>query len=177
MLKMKTSWSLYQKIYFKLLVNNQLGPAWRTNISKMFGYVFFSPLVPQANISTPSTLIFLHLQKFEFTCHVRYCYVIRAWSSNFNPSCYLQLWIGSVHQCYTAVTSFEQELIGLSSLGAGDFKLRGLIIFKICHMSSCGWAMVTKIVHQLKLLQLSKFNDHGPTMARVIAIYQKHMTK
>ena len=143
----------------------------------MSGYLFFSTLVPQANVSTPSTLIFLILQNFEFTCHVRHCCVTRAWSSNFNPSPYLQLWIGSIHQCYTVVTSFEQVLIGLSSLGAGDFILRGIISFKICHRSSYGWAMVTKIVQQLKLLQLSKFNDHGLTMARVITIYQKHMTK
>ena len=143
----------------------------------MFGYLFFSALVPQTNMSTTSVLIFPLLQKFEFTRHVRYCCVIRAWSSNCNPSSYLQMWIGCVHQCFTAVTSFEQELIGLSSLGAGDFILRGIISFKICHRSSYGWAMVTKIVQQLKLLQLSKFNDHGLTMARVITIYQKHMTK
>ena len=143
----------------------------------MFGYLFFSTLVPQANISTPSTLIFLILQNFEFTCHIRHCCVTRVGSSNFNPSSYLQLWIGCVHQCYTAVTYFEQELIGLSSLGAGDFILRGIISFKICHMSSYRWAMVTKIVHQVKLLQLSKFSDHGPTMAWVIAIYQKHIRK
>ena len=43
-------------------------------------------------------------------------------------------------------------------------------------MPSYGWAMITKIVHQLKLLQLSKFDDRSPTMARVIAIYQKYMT-
>ena len=144
---------------------------------KCLGNCFFSALGPQVNISTPSTLVFLHLQKFEFTCHVRYCCVIRAWSSNFNTSSYLQLWIGCVHQCYTAVTSFEQELIGLSSLGAGDFIPRGIITFKICRISSSGWAMFTKIIHQLKLLQLSKFNEYCPTMARVIGIYQKHMTK
>ena len=143
----------------------------------MFGYLFFSTLVPQANISTPSTLIFLILQNFEFTCHIRHCCVTRVGSSNFNPSSYLQLWIGCVHQCYTAVTSFEQVLIELSSLGAGDFILHGIISFKICRMSSYGWAMVTKVVHQVKLLQLSKFNDHGPTMAQVIAIYLKHMIK
>ena len=43
-------------------------------------------------------------------------------------------------------------------------------------MPSYGWAMITKIVHQLKLLQLPKFHDRSPTMARVIAIYQKYMT-
>ena len=85
--------------------------------------------------------------------------------------------MGCVHQCYTAVTSFEQELIELSSLGAGDFIPRGIITFNIFRMSSFGWAIVTKIMHQLKLLQLSKFNEHGPTMAGVIEIYQKHMTK
>ena len=146
-LKMKTTWSLYRKINFKLLINNHLGPAWRRSISKMFGYLFFSALVPEANISTPSTLVFLLLQKFEFTLHFRYCCIIRAWSGNFNPSSYLQLWIGCIHQIYTAVTCFEKELIGLSSLGAGDFKLRGLRTFKICHMSSYGWSMVTKTVH------------------------------
>ena len=143
----------------------------------MFGYLFFSTLVPQANISTPSTLIFLILQNFEFTCHIRHCCVTRVGSSNFNPSSYLQLWIGCVHQCYTVVTSFEQELTGLSSLGAGDFILRGIISFKICHMSSYGWAIVTKVVHQVKPSQLSKFNDHGPIIAQLISIYLKHMTK
>ena len=74
-------------------------------------------------------------------------------------------------------TSLGEELIGLSSLGAGDFILRGLITFKISGMASYGWAMVTKIVHQLKLLQLFRFDDRSPSMARVITIYQKHMTK
>ena len=64
--------------------------------------------------------------------------------------------------------SFGEEAIGLSSLGVGDFILRGLITFEICHIPSCGWAMVTKIVHQLKLLQLSRSDDHSPTMARVL---------
>ena len=83
-LKMKTTWSLYRKTNFKLLINNYLGPAWRRSISKMFGYLFFSALVPQANISTPSTLVFLLPQKFEFTLHFRYCGIIIAWSGNFN---------------------------------------------------------------------------------------------
>ena len=34
---------------------------------------------------TLSTLVFLLLQKFESTLHVRYCCVIRTWSSDFNP--------------------------------------------------------------------------------------------
>ena len=42
-------------------------------------------------------------------------------------------------------------------------------------MPSNGWAMVTKNVHQLKLLQLFRFDDRGPSMARVIKIYQKHV--
>ena len=66
--------------------------------------------------------------------------------------------------------------MGLSSFGAGDFILGGLITLKIFHKPSYEWAVVTKTVHQLKFLQLSKFNDHSPTMARVTAIYQKHMT-
>ena len=74
-------------------------------------------------------------------------------------------------------TSLGEELIGLSSLGAGDFILRGLITFKISGMPSYGWAMVTKIVHQRKLLQLFRFDDRSLSMARVITIYQKHMTK
>ena len=154
---MKISWYLYRKINFRLLINNQLGPAWIVNISKMFGYFFLSALGPQSNISTLSTLVFLLLQKFVFTIHVRYCCVIRAWSSAFNPPSYLQLWISSIHQSYTAGASPGKELIGLSSLRAGDFMLRG-------------------IVHQLKLLKLSKFDDRSPTMARIIAMYQKHMT-
>ena len=52
-----------------------------------------------------------------------------------------------------------EELIGISSLGGGDFILCGLIAFKIFDMASYGWAMITKIVHQLKLLQLSRFDD------------------
>ena len=184
-LKLKTSWYLQQKINFKLLIKNQLGPARRAKISKMFGYLFFSALGPQPNISTLSTLVFLLLQKFEFALHVRYCCIIRAWSSDFNPSSYLQLWIGSVHQSYTAGASLGEELIGVYSVGAGDFILRGLIAFKICHMPSNAWAMwslklymgyvITKTVHHLKLLQLSIFPDRNPTMARDIAIYQKHM--
>ena len=142
----------------------------------MFGYLFFLALGPQTNFSTLSTLVFLLLQKFEFTLHVRYCCVIRAWPSDFNPSSYLQLWVGNVHQNHTAGASVGEELIGLSSLGASDFILRGTIVFKICHMPSYGWAMTTKIVHQVKLLQLSKFDDRSPTMAQVIAICQKHMT-
>ena len=66
--------------------------------------------------------------------------------------------------------------MGLSSLGADDFILGGLITFKLFHMLSYEWAVVTKTVHQLKLLQLCKFNDLSPAMARVITIYQKHMT-
>ena len=64
----------------------------------------------------------------------------------------------------------------LSSLGAGDFILGGLVTFKIFHKPSYEWAVISKTVHQLKFLHLSKFIDHGPTMALVIAIYQKHMT-
>ena len=64
----------------------------------------------------------------------------------------------------------------LSSLLAGDLILGGLITFKICHKSSYEWVVITKTVHQLKFLQLPKFNDRGPTMARIIAIYQKHIT-
>ena len=41
---MKTSWYLYRKINFKLLINNQLGLAWIANISKMLGYSFGQPL-------------------------------------------------------------------------------------------------------------------------------------
>ena len=53
--------------------------------------------------------------------------------------------------------------MGLSSLGAGDFILSGLITFKIFHKPSYEWAVVTKTVHKLKFLQLSKFNDRSPT--------------
>ena len=118
----------------------------------------------------------LSLQKFEFDLRVRYCCVITALTSDFLPSSYLQLWIGCVHQSCTAVTSLGEELMGLSSLGVGDFILGGLKTFKICHKPSYEWAVVAKTVHQLKFLHLPKFNDRSPTMARVIAIYQKHMT-
>ena len=77
---------------------------------------------------------------------------------------------------YTAGVSLGEELIEISSLAAGDFILRGLITFKICHTPSHGRAMITKIVHQLKLLQLSRFDGGRSTMARVITIYQKLMT-
>ena len=169
---MKTSWYLYRKINFKLLINNQLGLAWIANISKMLGYFFRSALGPQPNISTLSILVFLLQQRFAFTLHVSYCCVIRAYSSDFNPSSYLQLWIGSVHQSYTA----------------GAFLCRACLFRRWClHItwthsfqnlsySQYGWAVITKIVHQLKLLQLSIFDDRNPTMARVIAIYQKSMT-
>ena len=60
-LKMKTSCYLCRKINFKLLIKNQLGPAWTVNISKMFEDLFFSALAPQPNISTLSTLVFLFL--------------------------------------------------------------------------------------------------------------------
>ena len=181
---MKTSWYLYQKINsrarhhrsLKLLINSQFGPARRVTIPKMFGYFFFSALGPQPNISTLSTLVFLLLQKFKFALYVRYCCVIRAWYSDFNPSSSFQQWIGSVYQSHTAGESLGEELIGLSSLGAGDFKLRGFIAFKICHMPSYGWDMITKILNQLKLLQFSKFDDRSPTMAQVIAICQRYMT-
>ena len=89
---------------------------------------------------------------------------------------HLQLLIGCVRYSCAAGASLREELMGLSSLGAGDFILSGLIAFKIFHKPSYEWAVATKTVHQLKFLQLSKFNDRSPTMARVIAIYQKHMT-
>ena len=125
LLKMKKSWYLCRKINFNLLINNQLAPPRTVIISKMRGY--FSGLGPQPNISTLSTLVSLLLQKFEFTLHVRYCCDIRAWSSDFNPSSCLQMWIGSVHQSHTAGASLGEKLVGLSSLGVGDFIIRGLI--------------------------------------------------
>ena len=48
----------------------------------------------------------------------------------------------SVHQSYTAGASLGEELIGISSLGAGDFILCCLIAIKICHVPSYGWAIV-----------------------------------
>ena len=173
---MNTDWYLHRKINFKLLINNQPGPARRVSISKMFGFFYFSTLGSQPNISTLSTVVFLLLQKFKFAVHIRYCCVIKAWSSDYNPSSYLQLWIDSVHQSHTAGATLGEELMELSSLGAGDFIFRGLIAFKTCLMPSYVWAMVTKIVHQLKLFQFSKFDERSLTMGRVIAIYQKHMT-
>ena len=83
--------------------------------------------------------------------------------------------MGCVHQSCEASTSLGEELMGLSSLGAGDFILGGLITFKICYKRSYESTVVAKTVHQLKFLQLSKFNDRRPTMARVNAIYQKLM--
>ena len=40
-LKIKTSWYLKRKTKFKLLIKNQLGPARRAEIFKMFGYLFW----------------------------------------------------------------------------------------------------------------------------------------
>ena len=144
---------------------------------KCLGIWFFLALGPQPNISTLSTLVFLLLQKCEFALYAMHCCVIRMWSSDFNPSSYLQLWISCVHQSSAAGASLGQELIGLSYLSAVDLIVRGLIAFKICHMASYGWAMVFEIVHLLKLLQLSKFDDRSQTMPRVTAIFQKHMNK
>ena len=128
---------------FDILINNQLSPVWRANISKMFGYLFLSALGSQPNISTLSTLVFLLLQKFEFTLHFKFRCVIIKCSSDFNLSSYLKPWIGSVHQSYTAGASLGEELIGISSLGAGDFILRYLIASEICHMPSYGqlWSL------------------------------------
>ena len=153
---MKTSWYLYRKINFKLLINNQFGPAWRANISKIIGYFFLSALGRRPDISTLSTLVFLLLQKFVFTLHLRYCCVIRAWSSDFNPFSYLQLWIGSVHQSYTTCTSLGEQLIRLSSLGAGDF-------------------ILIDIVHQLKLLQCPNLMTVAQSWLELLT-YQKPMT-
>ena len=134
----------------------------------MLEYLLFRVFGPQPNISTLSNLVFLLLQNFKFIPHVRYCCVVRAWLIDFHQSSYLQVWIGCVHQSHTAGVSLGEELIGLSFLGAGDFTLLGLIIFKICYMPSYGWAVVSKNVHQLKLLQLSKFDDRSPTMAQLL---------
>ena len=164
-LKMKTTWSLYRKIDFKLLINNHLGPAWRTNISEVFGYLFFSAFCPQANISTPSTLVFLLLQKFEFTLHFRYCCIIRAWSSNFNPSSYLQLWTGCIHQNYAAVTHFKEELIGLFSVG--EQVVIALRAFqKKCPMDSFARVVLT-----------AQYQNHSPSVTKDIEIcHQLQMT-
>ena len=112
---------------------------------KSLGTCFFLALGPQSNISTLSTLAFLLLEKCEFALQAMHCCVIRTWSTDFNPSSYLQLWISCVHQSCTAGTSLGEELIRLSSLGAGDLILGGLTAFKICHVASYGWAMVFEI--------------------------------
>ena len=110
-LEMKTSSYLYRKINFKLLTNNQIGPARRANITKMFWYLFFSSLDPQCNISpaaqyspTLSNLIVLLLQKFEST--LTSSTVASLERDHFNPSSYLKLWIGCVHQSYIVGASF-----------------------------------------------------------------------
>ena len=83
--------------------------------------------------------------------------------------------MGCVHQSFATGASLGEKRTRLSSLGAGDFILGGLVTLKICHKSSYEWTVVTKTVHQLTFLQLSKFNDCRPTMARVNTIYQKLM--
>ena len=166
----KTNSYLKQKINFKVLFKNQLGPARRAKIS---GICFSQSLNFQPSMSILSTLVFLLLK--VWICSSRY--VIRAWSSDFNLSSDLQLWISCIHQSCTACAFLGEELIRLSGFGAGDFILLGLITcLKICHMPSYGWAMVTKTVHQLKLLRLPTFDDHSTTMAQVITIDRKYMT-
>ena len=59
----------------------------------------------------------------------------------------------------------------LSSLDAGDFILGGLITFRLFHKPGYEWAVVTKTVHRLKSLKLSKSNDSSPTMAIAIMSY------
>ena len=83
--------------------------------------------------------------------------------------------MGCVHESFATGASLGEKRMGLSSLAAGDFILGGLVTLKICHKSSYEWTVVTKTVPQLRFLQLSKFNDRRPTMARVNAIYQKLM--
>ena len=113
---------------------------------KSLGICFLSlwPFNPEHTSFSPSTKVWI-------------------WSPRQILLCHLQLWIGCVHQSCAAVTSLREELMGLSSLGAGDFILSGLITFKIFHKPSYEWAVVTKTVHKLKFLQLSKFNDRSPT--------------
>ena len=123
----------------------------------MFGYLLLSALGPQPHTLTLSSLVFFVLQKFKFTLHFKFYWIIKEWSRNFNPCFYLRPWIGSVHLSYTADASLEEKLIGISSLGGGDFILCGLVAFRICHIHNYGSAMITKTVHQLKLLQLSRF--------------------
>lgn len=166
----KTNSYLKQKINFKVLFKNQLGPARRAKIS---GICFSQSFNFQPSMSILSTLVFLLLKVWICTSR----YVIRAWSSDFNLSSYLQLWISCIHQSCIACAFLGEELIRLSGFGAGDFILLGLITcLKICHMPSYGWAMVTKTVHQLKLLRLPTFDDHSTTMAQVITIDRKYMT-
>ena len=88
-LKMKTSWYLYRKISFKLEGKTFL---------KCLGICFSQPLTlsPKFHATaqcnpTLSTLVFIFLQMFESTLYVRYCCIIKGWSSDFNPSSYLQL--------------------------------------------------------------------------------------
>ena len=138
---------------------------------KWLGIWFLSlwPLNPEHTGFSHSTKVWTWSPCQVLLCH----YSVVKW---FYPSSYIQLWIGCVHQSCAAGTPLGEELIGLSSLGADDLILNGLVTFKICHKPSHESAVVTKTVHELKFLQLSKFNDRNPTMARLIAIYQKHMT-
>ena len=113
-----------------------------SNVLKMkrSWYLFPSTLGLQPNILTLSTLVSLLLQKFEFTFLFKFSCVSREWSSDFNPPSYLQPWIGSVHQSYIVGASLGEELVGISFLGGGDFILRALIAFKICHMDGL-WSL------------------------------------
>ena len=132
---------------------------------KCFGICFLSfwPFNPEP------TKVWIWSPRQVLLCH----YSVDKWFS----SVFLSLAVNRVRSSkFTAVTSLGEELMRLSSLGVGDFILGGLKTLKICHKPSYEWAVVAKTVHQLKFLHLPKFNDRSPTMARVIAIYQKHMT-
>ena len=84
------------------------------------------------------------------------------------------LGLGYLMLCNRSISWKEADRAFL--IGAGDFILRVLITLKICGMPSYLWSMVSKFGHHLKLLHLFKLDGHSPTMARVIKIYQKHMT-
>ena len=170
-LKMKRSWYLQRKINFNILINNQLAQYGEQIFLKCLGICFSQPLAlsPIFQPRAPQFFSFYESLNLHSTSssvaslESGHVILIRLLISSNEYAAFIKIIL--------AGASLGDQLIEISALGGGDFILYGLIAFKICHMPSYGWAMITKIVHQLKLLQLSRFENQSPTMARAITIY------
>ena len=159
-LKMKRSWYLLRKINFNILINNQLAQYGEQIFLKCLGICFSQPLALSAIFQPRAPQFFSFYESLNL--HSTSSSVASLESGHV---ILIRLLISSVHQSYTAGASLGEDLIGISSLGRGDLILCGLIAFKICHMPGYGQAMITKIKHQLKLFQFSRFDDCSPIIA------------